>query len=82
MTANHSARSGGTIEIFFRVFLNMKVFRVFLFEPPHRGDSNEYTHYTIININRKITLNYPKYNNVCSIFPGNLKTNILVDLVS
>ena len=26
----------------------------------HRGDSNEYTQYTIFNIKKKITLNYPK----------------------
>ena len=29
-------------------------------ESPHRGDSNEYTQYTIFNINKKNTLNYPK----------------------
>ena len=36
-----------------------------------RGDSNEYTQHAIINIKKKIKLNYPKYNNVCSygIFP-------------
>ena len=39
---------------------------MFSLESPHRGDSNEYTQQTIININTKITLNYPKYNNVCS----------------
>ena len=27
---------------------------------PHQGDSNEYTQYTIFNIKKKITLNYPK----------------------
>ena len=27
---------------------------------PHRGDSNEYTQYTIFNMNKKNTLNYPK----------------------
>ena len=26
----------------------------------HRGDSNEYTQYTIFNIKKKITQNYPK----------------------
>ena len=38
-------------------------------ESPHRGDSNEYTQHTIINIKRK-SPEYPKYNNVCrySIF--------------
>ena len=33
---------------------------MFTLESPHRGDSNEYTQYTIININKKNTLNYPK----------------------
>ena len=30
-------------------------------ESPHRGDSNEYTQYTIFNTKKKITLNYPKF---------------------
>ena len=36
---------------------------MFSFEPPHRGDTNEYTQYTIFSIKKKqqkITLNYPK----------------------
>ena len=33
---------------------------MFLLESPHRGDSNEYTQYTISNRTKKITLNYPK----------------------
>ena len=33
---------------------------MFSIESPHRGDSNEYTQYTIYNIKKKITLNYPK----------------------
>ena len=41
-------------------FFNMKVCCVFSLESPHRGDSNEYTQHTIINIKRKNTLNYPK----------------------
>ena len=32
---------------------------MFLLESPHRGDSNAYTQYTIFNIKKKITLNYP-----------------------
>ena len=36
----------------------MKVYCVFSLESPHRGDSNEYTQYTIFDINTKITLNY------------------------
>ena len=45
----------------FSIFFNMKVFCVFSFESPHRGDSNEYTQYTILIIKIKITLNYPKF---------------------
>ena len=37
----------------------MKVCYVFSSESPHRGDSNEYTQYTIFNLNKKNTLNYP-----------------------
>ena len=33
---------------------------MFSLESPHRGDSNEYTQYTIFNIIKKNTLNYPK----------------------
>ena len=39
---------------------------MFSLELPYQGDSNEYTQHAIINIKKKITLNYPKYNNVCS----------------
>ena len=37
----------------------MKVCCVFSLESPHWGDSNEYTQYTIFNIEKEITLNYP-----------------------
>ena len=40
----------------------MEVYCVFSLESPHRGDSNEYTQYTIFNNKIKITLNYPKYS--------------------
>ena len=36
---------------------------------PHRGDSNENTKYTIFNIKKKITLNYPK-SAAMEFFPG------------
>ena len=36
---------------------------MFSLESPHRGDSNEYTLYTIFNINTK---NYPKLFQICS----------------
>ena len=34
----------------FSIFFDMKVCCVFSSESPHRGDSNEYTQYTIFNI--------------------------------
>ena len=33
---------------------------MFSLESPHRGDSNKYTQYIIVNIKRKTTLNYSK----------------------
>ena len=44
----------------FSIFFNMKVYCVFSLESPHRGDCNEYTQYTIFNMNKRNTLNYPK----------------------
>ena len=44
----------------YSTFLNVKVYCVFSFESPHRGDSNENTQYTIFNIKKKTTLYYPK----------------------
>ena len=41
---------------------------MFSLESPHRGDSNEYTQYTIFNIKRKATLNYPKSAAEITIF--------------
>ena len=43
----------------FSIFFNMKVCCVLSLESPHRGDSNEYTQYTIFNIKRKTIQNYP-----------------------
>ena len=45
---------------------------MFSIESPHRGDSNEYTQYTIFNINTK---NHSKSSQVCSyeIFSKGLK---------
>ena len=37
----------------FSIFFKIKVFCVFSLESPHRGDSNEYTQHTMINIKRK-----------------------------
>ena len=57
MRTDYSVRSGSLIGIFFFIFFNMKVCCVFSLESPHRGDSNEYTQYTISNMNKKNTLN-------------------------
>ena len=42
------------------IFFNMKICFVFSLESPHRGDSNEYTQYTIFNIEKKIDQNLSK----------------------
>ena len=60
MTINHSAESEGIIGLSLSIFFYMKVCCVFSLELPHRGNSNVYTQYTIFNIKKKITLNYPK----------------------
>ena len=70
MRVDYSARSGGIIGTIFSIFFNMKACCVFSLESPHQCDSNEYTQHAIINIKKKMTRNYPKYNNVCSY--GNL----------
>ena len=59
----------------FSIFFNMKVWCVFSLESPHRGDSNEYTRYTNINIKRKITLNYSK-STVTGIFSKRFKNEL------
>ena len=55
----------------FLIFFNIKVCCVFLLESPHQGNSNEYTQYTIFNIKKKITLNYP--NVAMGFLPWTLK---------
>ena len=44
----------------FSTFFIMKVCCVFSLGSPHIGDSKEYTQYTVFNIKKKITLNYPR----------------------
>ena len=41
----------------------MMVYCVFSLESPHRGDSNEYTQYTIFKIKKE---NCPKISQICS----------------
>ena len=48
----------------------MKVCYVFSLESPHRGDSNEYKQYTIFNIKKKNTLDYPKSAGKGFVFQG------------
>ena len=57
---------------------------MFSLESPYRGDSNESIQHANMNIKMKITLNYPKYNNVCSygIFPQGLKNEFEVAVVN
>ena len=43
---------------------------MFSLESPYGGDSNENTQYTIFNIKKKITLNYPK-SAAMEFFQGN-----------
>ena len=61
MSVNHSVRSGSIIGIYITDFLYYEGMFVFSLASPHRGDSNECTQYTIFNIKKEITLNFPKY---------------------
>ena len=45
---------------------------MFSLESPHQGDSDEYKQYTIFNIKKKITLNYPK-SVAMRFFPRDLR---------
>ena len=59
----------------FSTFLNMKVNYVFSLEFPHRGDSNEYTQYTIFNMKKeKKNLNFPK-SAAIGFSPRDLRTS-------
>ena len=48
---------------------------------PHRGDSNEYTQYTIFNMNKKIILNYPK-SAAMGFFSKGLKNEVETAVVN
>ena len=54
----------------FSIFFNMKVYCVLSLESPHRGDSNDTTKYTIFNIKKEITINYPKSATIGFISQG------------
>ena len=53
----------------FSIVFNMKICCVFSLESPHRRNSDEYTQYTIFNLLKIITLNYPK-SAAMGFFPG------------
>ena len=59
----------------------MKVYCVFSLELPHRGNSNEYTQYTIFN---KKNENHPKLSKICSyrIFSKGLKNEFETAMVN
>ena len=65
----------------FSIFLNRKVYCVYSLESPHRGDSNEYTQYTIFNIKKKITVNYSK-SAAMGFFSKGLKNRFETAVVS
>ena len=62
MRVDNSARSGGIIRTSL-IFYNMKVYCVFTLESPHRGDSNEYTQYTIFQYEKE---KHSKLSQICS----------------
>ena len=47
----------------FSIFFSMKVYCVFSLESPQRGDSNEFTQYTISQYEKE---NNPKLSHICS----------------
>ena len=56
------------------IFFNIKVYCVFSLESPRRGDSNEYPQYTIFNMKKKNTLDYPK-SAAMGFFPRDSRTS-------
>ena len=54
---------------------------MFSLESPHRGDSNEYTQYTIFDMKNKITLYYPK-SAVIGFFSKGLKNEFETAMVN
>ena len=47
----------------FSIFFNMKLYCVFSLESPQRGDSNEYTQYTISQYKKET---HPKLSQICN----------------
>ena len=63
------SRENRLIEAILMSTHNIPFYCLFSRESPHRGNSNEYTQYTIFNIKKKITLNYLKFV-AMGVFPG------------
>ena len=80
MSVHRSATAGVKEEISFR-FFNTKVYCVFSLESPRRGDYNEYTKYTIFNIKKKVTLNFPK-SAAMRFFSKGLKNKLEIAVVN
>ena len=55
---------------------------MFSLESPYRGDSNEYTKYTIISIKKKFTLNYPKNMQLSDFFSKGLQNEFEAAMVN
>ena len=51
---------------------------MFSLELPHQGNSDKYTKHTVFNIEKKITLNYPKYvtSAAMGFFPRDSRTSL------
>ena len=54
---------------------------MFTLESPHGGDSNEYTQYTIFNMNKKNTLNYP-YSAAMGFFSKGLENELKTSVIN
>ena len=54
---------------------------MFSLESPHRGDSIEYTQYTIFNMNKKNTLNFPNLQ-LWAFFPKGLKIEFEIAVIN
>ena len=54
---------------------------MFSLESLHRGDSNDYTQYTIFNMKKKITIYYPK-SAAMGFFPKGLKNELETVMVN
>ena len=53
MSVNHNAKKGDIIGLIYSSFSDKKVCCVSSLQSPHRGDCNEYTQHTTINIKRQ-----------------------------